>query len=328
MVKISVIIPIYGVEAYIERCAESLMQQTLADVEFIFVDDCTKDKSIDKLIQILNKYPERKSKILHHERNMGLPAARNTGLESASGDYVFHCDSDDYLETDALEKLYSKAFLNDAEIVWSDFFEDYSKGQRYISQPSFETAEEAIVAMMTSGMRFNVWNKLCKRSLYTDYGIKFLEGNSMGEDMCMMKVFLHASKIAHVPEALYHYVRSNPGALTKDKAQKRIQEDKNNITSLKAFFESETGTRYADYIGYHTLWTKLPLLLTDGRNGQYKEWLRWSTESHPLIKKLPNANRRIKWLMLMAERKQWWFLRMHYWLIIKLYYNIRYRHKA
>lgn len=101
MIKLSVIIPFYGVEKYIARCTESLMRQTMQDdIEFIFINDTTIDDSLDILKKVLSEYPERKEQvsILHHEKNKGLPAARNTGFAAARGKYIYHCDSDDYLE--------------------------------------------------------------------------------------------------------------------------------------------------------------------------------------------------------------------------------------
>ena len=92
MIKVSVIIPIYNVEHFITRCATSLLEQTMKDVEFIFVDDVTPDKSIHLLQEVLGHYPERKEqvKLIRHVTNQGLPAARNSGLAVASGEYIFH----------------------------------------------------------------------------------------------------------------------------------------------------------------------------------------------------------------------------------------------
>ena len=100
MPKVSVIIPIYKVEAFIVRCVNSLMRQTLSDIEYIFVNDATPDNSMALLQLIVNSYPERKEqvRIVEHEYNQGLPAARNSGLAVATGKYIFHCDSDDYME--------------------------------------------------------------------------------------------------------------------------------------------------------------------------------------------------------------------------------------
>lgn len=106
--KVSVIIPIYNVAAYIARCVRSLLGQTLDDVEFIFVDDCSSDDSIFILEAVIKEFPKRAEtiKLIRHSQNMGLPAARNSGLEMAEGEYIFHCDSDDWLESTALENLY------------------------------------------------------------------------------------------------------------------------------------------------------------------------------------------------------------------------------
>ena len=123
MISISVIIPIYGVEHFIGRCAESLMCQTLREgVEFIFVDDATPDGSIQVLQEVLDRYPERQGQvsILHHDVNQGLPAARNTGLAIAQGKYIFHCDGDDYVERDMLEVLLGAAEQQRADYVWCD----------------------------------------------------------------------------------------------------------------------------------------------------------------------------------------------------------------
>ena len=108
---VSVIIPVYNVRNYIARCAESLMRQTLADVEFIFVDDASPDDSVNILLAVLEKYSNRQVhvKILTHHENNGLPASRNTGLEGANGKYIFHCVSDDYVEVSMLKEMYEYA---------------------------------------------------------------------------------------------------------------------------------------------------------------------------------------------------------------------------
>ena len=98
--KVSVIIPVYNVEKYIERCARSLLEQSLKDIEYIFVDDCSPDNSITMLENILKEYPERQPlvKILFHEPNRGLAYTRQEGVDAAKGEYIIHCDSDDWVE--------------------------------------------------------------------------------------------------------------------------------------------------------------------------------------------------------------------------------------
>ena len=119
MHKVSVIIPVYGVDRFIRRCTESLFNQTLKEVEYIFVNDCTKDGSMDILRDVINAFPDRAEQltIVEHETNKGLAGARNTGLAKARGEYVFHCDSDDFVEATMLEKMYSAAKSADADMA-------------------------------------------------------------------------------------------------------------------------------------------------------------------------------------------------------------------
>lgn len=104
---VSILIPVYNVEAYIERCARSAFEQSYQNLEFIFVDDATPDASIQVLQRVIADYPDRcdSIKILHHERNRGLAAARNTAIAACHGDFVMHVDSDDWLEPEAAELL-------------------------------------------------------------------------------------------------------------------------------------------------------------------------------------------------------------------------------
>ena len=115
MTKVSAIIPVYNVSSFIRKSVKSLMGQTLQDVEFIFVDDSTPDDSIEILEGELKNYPHRTGqvRIIHHQQNKGLPSARNTGLKAATGEYVYHCDSDDWMEPEMLEKMYALGFSDD-----------------------------------------------------------------------------------------------------------------------------------------------------------------------------------------------------------------------
>ena len=119
MLTISIFTPIYGVEKYIQQCARSLFEQSYASIEYIFVDDCTPDKSIGILQSLLKEYPERAQqvRIIHHDRNRGVGAARQTALMAATGDYLLFADSDDMLPEDAVEKLTTIAESTHADLV-------------------------------------------------------------------------------------------------------------------------------------------------------------------------------------------------------------------
>lgn len=121
--NISVIIPIYNVEKFVERCILSIINQTYTkEVECIIVNDCTPDSSMKIVERLVADYKGQiRFKLLNHERNKGIAAVRNTGLNAASGDYIIYIDSDDYCEQDMLEKMYTKAVEEDADVIVADF---------------------------------------------------------------------------------------------------------------------------------------------------------------------------------------------------------------
>lgn len=117
--KVSVIIPIYNVEKYIDRCARSLFEQTLEDIEYIFIDDCTPDKSVDILESVLKEYPHRipQTQIIRLPKNIGAANVRKKGILLATGEYVIQCDSDDWVEKDMYELMYNKALSEDLDMI-------------------------------------------------------------------------------------------------------------------------------------------------------------------------------------------------------------------
>ena len=288
-VKVTVIIPIYKVEHFIERCACALFEQTLQEVEFIFVDDCTTDKSMEILNKVIERNPERKEmiKIISHKENKGLPTARNTGLEHASGEYIFHCDSDDFVELNMLEVLYNKAKETDADWVWCDWFLSFEQNERYMKQPQYETAENALYGMLVGNMKYNVWNKLVKRSLYEDNNIKFPSGHGMGEDMTMIRLAACAKKATYISQAFYHYVRTNTNAYTQNVNEKQLADIKYNVNETLEFLKLNYHKNLDQEIAYFKLNIKLPFLIGNDKK-QYQLWKEWYPEANKYI--LSNKN--------------------------------------
>lgn len=323
-IKISVIVPFYGVEKYIARCTESLMCQTMQDgIEFIFVNDATKDSSLDVLKKVLSEYPERKEQvtILHHEINKGLPAARNTGLVAARGKYIYHCDSDDYLEKDALEVLYRKAEENGSDIVWGDFYEIMTGGNRYKKQPAYSTPLDAVKGMLTGEMDYNVWNKLVRRDLYLANNISFPSGYAMGEDLTMIMLFSSALNVAFVSKPVYYYDKTNPSAMTYSMSEEKQNALKHNVVIAENYLCGRYGNALMVEIATLKLNLKWPFLISTDRVSVYKEWNKWFPEANEYITS-QFVSSRIKVLELCAYRKQYWVLWLHYWLVIKFYYKM------
>lgn len=328
--KVSVIIPIYNVAAYIARCVRSLLGQTLDDVEFIFVDDCSSDDSIFILEAVIKEFPKRAEtiKLIRHSQNMGLPAARNSGLEMAEGEYIFHCDSDDYLEPDALESMYREAKAQDADIVWTDWYLSFQKNERYMKQPDYPSPLEALKGMLSGSMKYNVWNKLVRRSIYTENGIRFPEGHNMGEDMTMMQLFACAQTVRYLPKAYYHYVRLNAHSFTQtsdSKAQEQHLEDlRYNVQRTISFIEKRYGQKLEREIAFFKLESKFPFLITTDR-ASFCRWTEWFPEANAYILQNKNVSFRSRLLQFMAAKGQFWYVRLYYMLLIRLVYGVIYK---
>lgn len=327
MEKISVIIPIYKVEAFIGRCAESLMRQTLTEgVGFIFVDDATPDGSISVLQEVLERYPERQAqvKLLRHEANKGLPAARNTGLAEARGTYVFHCDSDDYVEPEMLEILLAAAEKQEADMVWCDWYLTFTDSERYMRQPEYATATEVLRAMLSGSMKYNVWNKLVRRNLYTENHIAFPAGYGMGEDMTMMRLAACARKVAYVPRAFYHYMKTNTNSFCQIYSERHLQELRHNVGETAAFVLDRFGTEWEREVAFLKLEAKYPFLISDGRQGEFQRWTEWYPEANVYIMLNRAVSLRSRMVQWFAAHGQFWAVRLYYKVVIQWLYRIVY----
>lgn len=325
--KVSVIIPVYGVERFIVRCVRSLMEQTLQEVEFIFVNDATQDKSMELLKTELDKFPQRKKqvRILNHERNIGLPAARNTGLAIARGEYVLHCDSDDYLASDALASLYHTGQQCYSDIVWCDWFLTFEHGKRYMKEPQYATAYEALKGMLGGAMKYNVWNKLIKRELYTDNNINFPEKYGMGEDMTIMRLFACARQVTYVSKALYYYVKTNTNSFCQTYSNHHLEELRCNVQLTTDFIRTKYGNLLEKELAYMKLEAKFPFLISNGSNNQYQNWSLWYPEANPYIMQNSNTSIRRRLLQWCAWKKQFWIVWLYYQLVNRLVYGVIYK---
>lgn len=317
--KISVIVPVFGIEKYIARCAETLFLQTFKDdVEYIFINDCSKDNSVNILIDVIAKFPERacQTKIIHHEKNLGLPSARNTGLVNATGEYVIHIDGDDFVEPTMLEDMYLEAVKKNADIVWSDIYLTYEDSERYLAQPNYSTPEEALHGILKGKMKYNVWNKLVRRELYIAYNIKFPDGLGMGEDMTMIKLFCNAKSSAYIPKAYYHYIKINTQAFSQTYSNKHLKELRQNVDDLSAYLERRLANNYTELISNFKLEVKFPFLISDKKE-KYKLWQDWFSDANAYVWKNPSISFRRKLLQGMASLNQWWYVRLYYKILYK-----------
>lgn len=234
MVLISLIIPVYNVEKYVQRCLESVINQEIfnAEVECIIVDDCGQDHSIDIVQHIIEKYqgPIRFA-LYHHDTNRGLSASRNTGLCHAIGDYVFFIDSDDYLMPDSLQYFLEnlKQYPNVDMVIGN--VKNCKGGDlmiKKIKQPcSIDDCNVFFRQMLHHQIYLYVWNKLIRRDLLINNHIVFEEG-IIYEDMCWSyELFSLLSSILLLPKVTYVY-ENNPNsiinaAFTKEKGEMALK---------------------------------------------------------------------------------------------------------
>ena len=227
--NISIIIPVYNVEPYIERCLDSIMNQTFTDgVECIIVNDCSPDKSLEIAQHLINQYKGRiLFQIISHDKNQGVAAARNTGLKAAQGEYIIQIDSDDYCEPDMLEEMYKNACTNKSDIVITDFWEQYTNEAKYISQNStiFKSPAERISALIKGQLRGYSWNKLIKREIFTKNNLFYIESHNFGEDYLMtMKLFFYTNNISYLNKAYVHYCQDNSNSYIQSISKKSLQD--------------------------------------------------------------------------------------------------------
>lgn len=216
---VSILIPIYKVEKHIEQCVLSILHQTInEDVEIIFVNDCTPDNSIEVLNDTLKNNPPKSNfhiEIIEHDKNRGQSAARNTALNHAKGTYIIFIDSDDYIDSKMIEKMYHKAIKSSASIVMVDLIKEYKGYQSFIKAP-YNKNKHIILSSLIRGESIYMCNKLILRALFTDNRLTFKEGYNISEDYAIIiPLCFHANKIEYVPEVYYHYIQYNESATTK-----------------------------------------------------------------------------------------------------------------
>ncbi len=200
MPKVSVIVPIYNVEKYLEKCINSLLSQTLEDIQIILVNDGSKDNSGN----IAKEYEKNnKDRVIYVEKeNGGLSDARNYGLKYATGDFIAFLDSDDYIEKNAYEEMYNKAIEENADYVECDFIWEFPNKIRIDKQYPYKNKKE-----MLSFVRVVAWNKLIKRQLITDNNLEFPKGLRYEDIEFTYKLIPFLNKFAYVDNPFIHYVQ-------------------------------------------------------------------------------------------------------------------------
>lgn len=302
-VKVSVVVPVYNVEKYIERCIRSLLGQTLDNIEFVFVDDASVDNSMAILKSLLDEYPSRlrQVKIVSHTINKGLAETRQDGFDIAQGEYIISCDSDDWVEDNMYELMYDFAKKYDADIVCCNYYAEYANKvveckYSYGVETKF-ILNKSVPATLNSA----VWNKLIRRRLYVENNIRWFQNINMQEDLGVtLRLRILSNKTLVIPEVLYHYNKKNVDSMASMPKLSFINEQIKCADLLVDWIGKYADGAYEELIRNVKFWAKSSLII-HAKTQDIHRWISTFPETNLKImkyKKMPLYNRIPMWLAI------------------------------
>lgn len=221
--KISIITPVYKAEKFLSRCVNSIIAQTYKDWELILVDDGSPDRSG----KLCDDYAARDSRIrVIHKENGGVSSARQTGLETCTGEYIVHADSDDWLNPMMIEHLVNHIEVNDADVILFDFYRVTNGKSVLVPQkPSSLNHIRVLKDIIGGNLYASCWSKLVKKSTIMKYGASFPKGINLGEDKCFLASLMkNPVTVSYLPKALYFYDATiNDGSLVRQITKSSIE---------------------------------------------------------------------------------------------------------
>lgn len=273
--KVSILVPFYKVEKYVGRCVESLFTQTYPNIEYVFVNDCTPDKSMEVINEYIAKYDAAdKCKIIIHEQNMGISASRNDCLDNMTGDYFLFIDSDDYIDQNMVELLVEAAVKENADISGCGYIEEFA--DHSVEHPQYYTNDhdEMMRAITLLTIKGVMWKLLVRSTIVTEHKdeVRFIPDRNMVDDyLFCCQIFYYAQRFAGVDRCMYHWIQYNPNNYTHTTIF-AVESQAAAIRKTEAFYKEkgvysvvENALRQRKFI------SKLPLLL-DKQCIDVKRW--------------------------------------------------------
>jgi len=288
--KISVIIPVYNVSEYIERCLLSVLNQTWQNMEILVVDDCTPDNSMEVVYRIAKNHSRGSIiKCLAHNRNLGLSAARNTGIRNSTGEYVYFLDSDDYLAHEAIQLLAEAVLEDNADFVIGNY---KVRGANYLAPPlkmisGVISGNREIIRTYTAGLWYVMaWNKLVNLHFLLDNNLFFQEGIVHEDDLWSFKLACISNKMVVVNATTYSYFMQ-PNSIMRAPSLFNLE---CRVAVIKYMFQHITSSKLLEnnsdiYIYYENLKAKYfdrILYYTDDRKFQFGSYIQFRKNRYPL----------------------------------------------
>jgi len=242
MPKVSVIVPVYNVESYIEKCLKSLVKQTVEDIEIIIVNDGSTDSSVDIINNYRNKYPK---KIIYLEKeNGGLSDARNYGIPYAKGEYISFLDADDYVEENMYQKMYELAKKEISDMVECNFYWQYPNKLKEDIGVRYNGKHE-----MLQNIRVVAWNKLIKREVIVNNNLQFPKGYRYEDVEFTYKLLPYINRVSFLKEPMVYYIqRDNSISNSQNERTKEIFDVLQHV--IDYYKEKNIYEKYKDELEY------------------------------------------------------------------------------
>lgn len=284
-IKVSILVPFYKVEKYVGRCVESLFTQTYKNIEYVFVNDCTPDRSAEVIQKYIDFYDiADKCKMITHNQNQGISVSRNDCLDNMTGDYFLFVDSDDYIDKDMVDLLVEAAIKEDADISGCGYIEEYA--DRSVEHPQKYTNDhtEMMRAITLLTIKGVMWKLLVRSTIVTEHKdeVRFIPDRNMVDDyLFCCQVFYYAQRFAGVDKCMYHWIQYNPNNYTHTTIF-AVESQAAAIRKTEEFYrEKGVYELIEDVLLQRKFISKLPLLLDDACF-DVKLWRRLFPESNEI----------------------------------------------
>jgi len=288
-IKVSILVPFYNVEKYVSRCVESLFTQTYQNLEYVFVNDCTPDNSMEVINEYIQKFGVTdKCKMIVHETNMGISASRNDCLDNMTGDYFLFIDSDDYIDTDMVELLVESAIKDNADISGCGYVEEYADHSVEFPQKYTNDHDEMMRAITMLTIKGVMWKLLVRSTIVTEHRdeVRFIPDRNMVDDyLFCCQIFYYAQRFTSVDRCMYHWIQYNPNNYTHTTIF-AVESQAAAIRKVEEFYmEKGIIDGVKDELLKRKFISKLPLLL-DKQCIDVKRWRSLFPESNHVWKEM------------------------------------------
>ena len=309
-IKVSILVPFFKVEKYVGRCVESLFTQTYKNIEYVFVNDCSPDGSMDVINDKIKAYGmEDRCRMIVHEQNQGISASRNDCLDAMTGDYFLFIDSDDYIDSDMVELLVAAAVREDADIAGCGYIEEYPDHSVEHPQRYTNDHDEMLRAITLLTIKGVMWKLLVRSTIVTDHReeVRFIPDRNMVDDyLFCCQLFYYARRFAGVDRCMYHWIQYNPNNYTHTTVF-AVESQAAALRKTEAFYrEKGVYDVVKEALLQRKFVSKLPLLMDKGCL-DVRRWRSLFPESSGAWRTMdfPKGN---QWLFRLAQSPLYWLI--------------------